>query len=100
MARQKPALDAIFKRTEPRDEETPPARPGAAPSARSKADKIVSVGVGLRASERAEFDDLAAQLGVTRNALMAWAMRWFLAEHRAGRVDVPVERTTGARLQG
>lgn len=113
MARRKDqvdALGAIFKRTEPPEEDARPAAAQPTPAAprqaaatrpaRAKGDKIVSVGVGLKESERAALDDLAAELGVTRNAVMAWALRYFLAEHRAGRVDVPVERTTSARLQG
>lgn len=76
-------------------EETP--APAARPTARGTGDPVQSMGVGLRASEVAELASIAAGLGVTRNALAAWALRWFLAEHRAGRVTVPVEQT--ARLQ-
>jgi len=52
--------------------------------------RSISVGVGLKESEVAEFDRLAGMLGFTRNAIMAWALRHFLREHKAGRITVPV----------
>jgi hypothetical protein len=77
---------------------TAPTAPeeAAAPKARG-GDPVQSMGVGLRASEVAELASIAAGLGVTRNALAAWALRRFLEDHRAGRVTVPIEHA--ARLR-
>ena len=44
--------------------------------------------VGLRYAEIEELDKIAAAAGVKRNAVMAWALRQFLADQRAGKVRV------------
>ena len=44
--------------------------------------------VGLRYAEIEELDQIAAAAGVKRNAVMAWALRQFLADQRAGKVRV------------
>jgi hypothetical protein len=49
---------------------------------------IKTTGVGLREGEIAAIDDIAASLEINRNALMRFAIRWFLLEYRAGRVDL------------
>ena len=81
--------------------ETPP-EPAAAPAARPKArgrDPVKSIGVGLRTSEAAELDSIAAGLGVPRSGLMAWVLRRFLADYRAGRTPLPdLETVTVTRL--
>ena len=57
-----------------------------------------SVGVGLREGEINAFDAIASELGVSRNALMAWALRRFLREHREGVVNIPIEKETRRTL--
>jgi len=52
------------------------------------ADTIRPISVGLRRSELAELDQIARAVGVKRNAVMAWAIRQFLADQRAGKVKV------------
>lgn len=80
--------------------ETP--EPAAAPSVRDKTrggDPVQSIGVGLRQSEAAELGNIAAGLGVPRSGLMAWVLRRFLEDHRAGRVTLPpLETVTTTRL--
>lgn len=77
--------------------ETP--EPAAAPSARGGGDPVQSIGVGLRQSEAAELGAIAAGLGVPRSGLMAWVLRRFLEDHRAGRVTLPpLETVTTTRL--
>lgn len=44
--------------------------------------------VGLRYAEIEELDQIAKAAGVKRNAIMAWALRQFLADQRAGKVRV------------
>jgi hypothetical protein len=70
--------------------------------ARDKArgsDPVRAIGVGLRQSEAAELGAIAAGLGVPRSGLMAWALRRFLADYRAGRVTLPpLETVTTTRL--
>ena len=41
-----------------------------------------------RRAEIEELDKIAAAAGVKRNAVMAWALRQFLADQRAGKVRV------------
>jgi hypothetical protein len=48
---------------------------------------IKSTGIGLRQGEIRAVDELAEGIGVSRNALLRWIVRWFLKEHRSGRVD-------------
>ena len=80
--------------------ETP--KPAAAPSARAMArggDPVKAIGVWLRQSEAAELEAIAAGLGVPRSGLMAWVLRRFLEDHRAGRVTLPpLETVTTTRL--
>ena len=74
----------------------------AAPAARPKArggDPVKAIGVGLRVSEAAELEAIAAGLGVPRSGLMAWVLRRFLEDYRAGRVTLPpLETVTTTRL--
>jgi len=77
--------------------ETPPAA-AATPKARG-GDPVKSIGVGLRVSEAAELEAIAAGLGVPRSGLMAWVLRRFLADYRAGRAALPdLETVTVTRL--
>lgn len=77
--------------------ETPPTET-AAPKARG-GDPVKSIGVGLRVSEAAELEAIAAGLGVPRSGLMAWVLRRFLADYRAGRAVLPdLETVTVTRL--
>jgi len=77
--------------------ETPKSAP--APSARGGGDPVQSIGVGLRQSEAAELGAIAAGLGVPRSGLMAWVLRRFLEDYRAGRVTLPpLETVTTTRL--
>ena len=46
------------------------------------------VAVGLRESEIELLDQVAADHGVARNAVMRWALRWFLKEYAAGRAPL------------
>lgn len=85
----KPLTD-IFK---PKPASTQPAQ---APTGRT-----VSVGVGLKESEVGELDRLAGELGIARNELMGYALRRFLADVRAKRIDLQaqMETTTRRRLR-
>ncbi len=87
MAKKQSSLDDIFKRTEP----------GAPPELRSggqedlsdfDAGTIHSTGVGLRMGEIEALDQIAAELGISRNALLHYAVRWFLVQHRRGLIDL------------
>ena len=53
--------------------------------------------VGLRYAEIEELDQIAKAAGVKRNAIMAWALRQFLADQRAGRVRVADHLKTEAK---
>lgn len=50
--------------------------------------RTLSVGVNLKESELALYNQLARDLNVARTALMRYALRYFLREVLAGRVDI------------
>lgn len=52
------------------------------------AGNIRTTGVGLRDGELQAVDNLAERLGVARNALLRFAIRWFILETRAGNVEL------------
>lgn len=83
MARKQQGLDDIFKRTEAGESEVD----------LSDLDKgnIQSTGVGLRKGEIEALDSVGRSLGdppVARNALIRWAVRYFLRDYRAGKIDL------------
>ena len=49
---------------------------------------IKSVTVGLRRSELEMVEDIAEEHEIARNALLRYAVRYFLTEYAAGRVDL------------
>ena len=77
----KSGLDDVFKKTE------------SGPSEIDVSDldrgNIQSTGVGLRKGEIDALDALGASLGgIARNALIRFAVRSFLLDYRAGKVDL------------
>ena len=81
MAKKKQDLSDIFAKTEP--------APGAtAEYSDLDAGKIQSTGVGLKQGEIAALDAIAADLEITRNAIMRFAIRYFIIQHRAGNIDL------------
>jgi hypothetical protein len=81
-------LDDLFKKTTGEPGQT--EQPGQAAPDNSDLDEgnIRPMGVGLRAGEVAALDVIAGQLGIARNALIHYAVRWFLLQYRAGKVDL------------
>jgi hypothetical protein len=49
-------------------------------------DPITSSGLGLRQSEWAELERIAAELGINRHALTVYAVRYFMAQYKAGAI--------------
>jgi len=56
--------------------------------------KNYPISVYLTKPEREYIEALAERLGVPRHALMQFGVRYFIAQHRAGEVEVPVETKT------
>lgn len=82
MARKKSQpLDDIFKKTEAATGE---AEGGAEVPATGR---TLSIGVGLKRSEVDMLDAIAAELDVARNAVMRYAIRYFLTHYQAGEVN-------------
>jgi len=80
----------------------PHARQAEQPSADLPATgRTVSIGVGLKESEVQLLDSIAEDAGLRRNALMRFAIRYFLKEYYAGRVDLSssVETETKHKLR-
>jgi len=85
MAKKQSGLDDIFRSTDkPPAKSRQAARQGMIPAE----GRTVPVGVGLKESEVEALDDIANGLGVSRNALMRYAVRYFLTEYTAGRIDL------------
>lgn len=51
----------------------------------------IPVSVGLFESELAELQEIATKHGTARNQVMAFAVRHFLAQYRAGKVSLTVK---------
>ena len=73
-------LSDLFKKTGP---DSPPADNSDLDSG-----VIRSVGVGLKQGEAAAIKAMAAELGIRPNALLRFAIRWFILRARAGDVDL------------
>ena len=91
MARKQPDMKGLFSKTEapsatPPAPSAPPAE--AAPVYDLDAGVIRAMGVGLKTGEAEALADIAHRHGLTRNALGRIAVRYFLREVIAGRVDV------------
>lgn len=80
MAKRQTNLDNIFKKTEGST-----ASPTQEVPAKGR---TLSVGVGLKESEVALLDEIADELGVTRNALMRYGLRYFLRQLQTGTLDL------------
>ena len=80
MAKKRANLDNIFKSTEPGNMTTPDVVPATG--------RTISVGVGLKEGEVAMLDEIVDQLDVTRNALMRYAIRYFLTQYIAGEINL------------
>jgi hypothetical protein len=52
------------------------------------------VSVYLRRHERDYMEGLADQLGVSAHSLRQYAIQYFIEQHRAGKVQIPVETKT------
>ena len=75
------------------------SRTASAPSAKLAADnsdlnqgKITPVGTGLTAGEKAALKVIAAEHGITLNALMRFALRKFIVQVRTGEIDLDAEQ--------
>lgn len=84
MAKQQ--LDDIFKKTEERPL-TKPEKSTEVPTG----GRTIPVGVGLKEAEVAELDKIVDKLDITRNALMRYAIRYFLSQYSAGDIKLDVE---------
>ncbi len=89
--------DSLFRRTE--DEGTDRGA-GVVAGARVPATgRTLSVGVGLKESEVDLLDAIAGELGIARNALLRYLVRYGLAQFRSGRLEVPVRREERYRVE-
>ena len=82
MAKQQ--LDNIFKKTEGKSQ----AKSAEAPSEVPSGGRTIAVGVGLKEAEVAELDKIVDKLDITRNALMRYAIRYFLSQYNAGEIKL------------
>jgi len=54
--------------------------------------KNYPISVYLPEHEKDYIEALAERLGVSRHALMQFGVKWFIAQHRAGNIEVPVKK--------
>ena len=80
MAKRKADLNQIFKSTEPGSKT-------AAEDAVPATGRTISIGVGLKESEVDMLDEIADTLGVSRNALMRYALRHFMTQYVTGEIN-------------
>lgn len=52
------------------------------------------VSVYLPEHERLYIEAIAERLGVSRHAVMQFGLKYFIAQHRAGAVEIPIETRT------
>lgn len=88
MAKTKPSLSGLIRRTEPTPKET------SAPSNRTS-----TVSVGLKQSEIDELQTIANANSVTRNNLMAYVLRTFLRDYRTGKIKLDKDATVKKQLK-
>lgn len=78
---KKPDLTGLLQRTD----KAPTAQ---ADNSDLDAGIIRPLGVGITSGERDALGEIAAEYELSRNALLRFALRWFILEYRAGRVDI------------
>ena len=61
-------------------------------------DRTAVVSVGLKQSEITRLSEIAMAAGVTRNNLMNYALKQFLKDYDAGKIDLSKELKTIKRL--
>ena len=63
-------------------------------STQDNKDQNYPVSVYLKEHEREYMEALADQLGVSKHSLRQFAIRYFIDQHRAGKVEIPTETKT------
>jgi hypothetical protein len=83
MAKKQPDMSNIFARTE---------RGDASQETMGNEDldrgNIQATGIGLRKGELEALQVIADELGVARNAVMRFLVRWAIMQYRQGKVDI------------
>lgn len=82
MAKRGGLENGLFRPTEPRPDKQENE------NADLDTGNIRPLGVGLKGGEVEALEGIAAAADVSRNALMRFAIRWFILQYRAGEVDL------------
>jgi hypothetical protein len=82
MGKKSTGVENIFARTEP------DATTAVVDTSDLDQGNIRAVGVGLTGGEMAAVQAIADSLGLARNAVLRYAVRWFVLQYRAGRIDL------------
>jgi hypothetical protein len=61
-------------------------------------DHVIAKGVGLRQSEWDELTRIANEHGLNTHLLAVFGLRYFLQQHRQGKVELPVETQTTIKM--
>ena len=76
MAKNKPDMSDPLAKTEPEAK-----------------DEVKSHGVGLRESEWQQIEAIADEMGITKHAVAAYALRYFLKSYTAGEIQTSTKRS-------
>jgi hypothetical protein len=88
MPKKQPTINAdLFKRTAPE------------PQAESTEEKNTPTSVYLTREEKAALDAIAAQIDMTRHAIMQFAIRDFIARYESGEIKPKTETVTRTVLK-
>jgi hypothetical protein len=55
-------------------------------------DKVSARGIGMKASEWAELEKIAAEIGITAHAAASWAIKHFMNEYKAGKIKTQAKK--------
>lgn len=102
---KRPVIADLFTPTEKVEEPSPSPVPSVEPGTPAGAIDIpaegrtMATGVGLKESELELLDQIAEQLGVARNGLIRYAVRYFLKAYLAGDVRPETQKQYSERGQ-
>ena len=88
MGKKQTSLNGLVRKTEPFPG-SPNAEPGIVPS-----DTTATINIGLKQSEIERLGAIAVENNVTRNNLVAYALRRFIRQYDAGKTRLVKKATT------
>jgi hypothetical protein len=88
MAKAKPSVKGLFERTETAAQNT----------AEEKAKLRRPIGVYVRKDVRIAVEQIAKTEGLSRHAILSYAVSYFVRQYKAGKVKIETEQQTKLKL--